>query len=79
MIDKEEISIYTDGACKGNPGQGGWGAILQYKDSVKEISGYASDTTNNIMEFTAVIEALNALKIPCSINLVSHQSSKIIV
>ena len=69
MIDKEEISIYTDGACKGNPGQGGWGAILQYKDSVKEISGYAAHTTNNIMELTAVIEALNALKRPCSIIL----------
>ena len=69
MIDKEEIDIYTDGACKGNPGQGGWGAILQYKDSVKEISGYSEHTTNNIMELTAVIESLKALKRPCSVIL----------
>ena len=69
MIDKEEINIYTDGACKGNPGQGGWGAILQYKDRVKEISGYSEHTTNNIMELTAVIESLKALKRPCSVIL----------
>ena len=69
MIDKEEINIYTDGACKGNPGQGGWGAILQYKNNVKEISGYAEHTTNNIMELTAVIESLKILKRPCFIVL----------
>lgn len=61
------VYIYTDGACKGNPGPGGWGAVLKYGSSVKEIKGHASDTTNNIMELTAVIEALRSLKRPCNI------------
>lgn len=56
------VEVFTDGACKGNPGVGGWGAILIYKDNVKEISGKDNDTTNNIMELTAVIESLNQLK-----------------
>ncbi len=56
------IEIYTDGACLGNPGPGGWGAILMYKDHKKEISGKESDTTNNRMELKAVIEALRNLK-----------------
>ena len=51
------VYIYTDGACKGNPGPGGWGAVLKYGNSMKEIKGHAPDTTNNIMELTAVIEA----------------------
>ena len=56
------VTIYTDGACSGNPGPGGWGAILRYKDTEKELSGGAADTTNNRMELTAVIEALDILK-----------------
>ena len=67
----EEITIYTDGACSGNPGPGGWGAILMYKDNKKEISGGKKDTTNNVMELTAVIEALKLLKYPCKVNLYS--------
>ena len=59
---EEEVIIYTDGACSGNPGPGGWGAILMYKDAKKEISGGSKDTTNNIMEITAVIAALKCLK-----------------
>ena len=61
------VYIYTDGACKGNPGPGGWGAVLKYGNSMKEIKGRAPDTTNNIMELTAVIEALRSLKRPCNI------------
>ena len=77
MIDKEEINIYTDGACKGNPGQGGWGAILQYKNNVKEISGYAEHTTNNIMELTAAIKALE--HIPENSNVVLTTDSKYVM
>ena len=61
------VKIYTDGACKGNPGPGGWGAILQYGKSKKEINGYQPRTTNNIMELTAVIEALKLLSRPCEV------------
>ena len=61
MADKK-IIIYTDGACSGNPGKGGWGAILKYGDHTKEISGYAELTTNNKMELQAVIEALKLIK-----------------
>ena len=67
----DEVIIYTDGACSGNPGPGGWGAILMYKDSKKEISGGNKNTTNNIMEMTAVIEALKLLKHPCKVKLYS--------
>ena len=63
------VRIYTDGACKGNPGPGGWGALLQLDGSEKELFGGASDTTNNRMELTAVIRALEALKRPCEIDL----------
>ena len=59
---EEKVIIYTDGACSGNPGPGGWGAILMYKGAKKEISGGMKDTTNNIMEITAVLEALKCLK-----------------
>ena len=59
---EEKVIIYTDGACSGNPGPGGWGAILMYKGAKKEISGGMKDTTNNIMEITAVVEALKCLK-----------------
>ena len=70
----EEVAIYTDGACSGNPGPGGWGAILMYKNNKKEISGGKKDTTNNIMELTAVIEALKLLKFPCKVNLYSDSA-----
>ena len=63
------IAIYTDGACKGNPGPGGWGALLQSADSKKELFGGELGTTNNRMEMTAVIEALSALKRPCHVRL----------
>jgi len=70
----EKVTIYTDGACSGNPGPGGWGAILMYKDIKKEISGGSKDTTNNIMELTAVIEALKLLKFPCEVKVYSDSS-----
>lgn len=70
----EEVTIYTDGACSGNPGPGGWGAILMIGDNKKEISGGSPDTTNNIMELTAVIEALKTLKRPCKVNLYSDSA-----
>lgn len=63
------IEIFTDGACSGNPGSGGWGAILRCGNTEKELSGGAADTTNNRMELTAVIEALKALKRECEITL----------
>src|SRR5574344_1916291 len=63
------IEIFTDGACSGNPGKGGWGAILRHKETEKELSGAALETTNNRMELTAVIEALKALKTTCVITL----------
>lgn len=63
----QKLIIYTDGACKGNPGVGGWGAILFYADKIKEINGYVAETTNNRMELTAVIEALKILKRRCDI------------
>jgi len=70
----EKVKIYTDGACSGNPGPGGWGAILMYRDVEKEISGGSKDTTNNIMELTAVIEALKLLKFPCEVQVYSDSS-----
>lgn len=66
---QQKLIIYTDGACKGNPGIGGWGAILFYGEHKKELYGYASDTTNNRMELTAVIEALKALNRSCEIEI----------
>ena len=65
----KQVEIFTDGACSGNPGAGGWGAVLRYETTEKELSGGASDTTNNRMELTAVIEALSALKEPCAVDL----------
>ena len=70
----EEISIYTDGACSGNPGPGGWGAILMMDNYKKEISGSNKETTNNIMELTAVVEALRLVKRPCKIKLYSDSA-----
>ena len=63
------VAIYTDGACSGNPGPGGWGAILIYKGIEKEISGGEADTTNNRMELTAVLRALALLKEPCAVTV----------
>ena len=65
----KRIEIFTDGACSGNPGAGGWGAILRYNNVEKELSGGEAETTNNRMELTAVISALEALKEPCNITL----------
>ena len=70
----EKVIIYTDGACSGNPGPGGWAAILMYKDKQKEISGGMKNTTNNVMELTAVIEALKILKRPCKVNIYSDSA-----
>lgn len=70
----KKIKIYTDGACSGNPGPGGWGAILFYEENRKEIYGNKKDTTNNIMELTAVIEALKLLKVECEVELYSDSA-----
>ena len=70
----EEVVIYTDGACSGNPGSGGYGAILMLGENKKEISGGMKDTTNNVMELTAVIEALKLLKRPCKVQLYSDSA-----
>ena len=71
------VEIYTDGACSGNPGAGGWGAVLLYEQHKKELYGNAKETTNNRMELTAVIEALKALKKPCNVTL--YSDSKYVV
>jgi len=68
------VSVYTDGACSGNPGPGGWGAVLLYQKFRKELSGYEAATTNNRMEITAAIRALEALKEPCEVDLYSDSS-----
>jgi len=67
----KQIEIYTDGACSGNPGPGGWGALLRYKGTEKELSGGAAETTNNRMELQAVIEGLKALSQPCHVTVYS--------
>lgn len=69
-----KVIIYTDGACSGNPGPGGYGAILMYNDVKKEISGGESNTTNNKMELMAAIEALKMLKMPCEVELYSDSA-----
>ena len=71
MTDKEQVVIYTDGACKGNPGRGGWGALLLYKGAERELWGGEPDTTNNRMELMAAIQALAALKRSCPIRLIT--------
>ncbi|MFC3607337.1 ribonuclease HI [Stutzerimonas tarimensis] len=71
MSESEQVEIYTDGACKGNPGPGGWGALLVCKGQEKELWGGEADTTNNRMELTAAIRALEALKRPCQVRLVT--------
>lgn len=70
----KHVDIFTDGACSGNPGPGGWGAILRYGEIEKELSGGEPDTTNNRMELTAAIEALNALNEPCQVDLYTDSS-----
>ena len=70
----ENVVIYTDGACSGNPGPGGWGAILMYGEHKKEISGGEKNTTNNIMEITAVIQALRLLKFKCNVKIYSDSA-----
>ena len=65
----KDVTIYTDGACSGNPGPGGWAAVLRYGAAEKELSGGERDTTNNRMELTAVIRALEALKEPCAVTV----------
>ena len=67
----KHVNVYTDGACSGNPGPGGWGAVLEYNGQRREMSGGERETTNNRMELTGVIEALRALKEPCDVTLVS--------
>lgn len=74
---KPEVIIYTDGACSGNPGPGGWGALLQWNGKEKELTGGAKHTTNNRMEMRAVIEALKALNRPCHAKI--HSDSALIV
>ena len=70
----QNIMIYTDGACSGNPGPGGWGALLIHRGSERELSGGEQHTTNNRMELTAAIEALEALKRPCKVTLVTDST-----
>lgn len=70
----KKVIIYTDGACSGNPGAGGWGAILKYGEHEKEISGFEDNTTNNRMELTAAIEALKLLKEKCEVELYSDSA-----
>lgn len=70
----KEVIIYTDGACSGNPGPGGWGAILMYKEKKLELSGYEAHTTNNRMELLAPIQALSRLKEPCAVKVYSDSA-----
>ena len=71
---KKTVQVFTDGACSGNPGPGGWGAILNFHGKIKELSGHMPDTTNNRMELFAVISALGALKEPCIVSVYSDSS-----
>lgn len=68
---RKQVTIYTDGACSGNPGPGGWGAILEFGPHRKELSGFMAGTTNNRMELFAAISGLGALKVPCDVTLYS--------
>ncbi|MDO7834856.1 ribonuclease HI [Sphingobium sp. HBC34] len=77
MTDLPQVDIFTDGACKGNPGPGGWGAVLRFGETEKEISGGEAQTTNNRMEMMAAVEALNSLKKPCRVTL--HTDSKYVM
>ena len=77
MSKKPEVIVYTDGACSGNPGPGGWGAVLRWNGNEKELSGGDAHTTNNRMEMQAVIEALKALNKPCTVKI--HSDSALII
>lgn len=70
----KHVDIFTDGACSGNPGPGGWGAVLRYGETEKELCGGEADTTNNRMELMAAISSLNALKSPCEVDLYTDSS-----
>ena len=70
----KRVQAFTDGACSGNPGPGGWGAVLQFGDRERELYGGADNTTNNRMELTAAIEALKALKEPCDVSLTTDST-----
>ena len=70
----KEVIVYTDGACSGNPGPGGWGCVIIYGERRKEMSGGEKETTNNRMELTAAIRALEALNVPCSVDLYSDSA-----
>ena len=70
----KKVTLYTDGACSGNPGPGGWGAILIYKEKKLELSGFEAHTTNNRMELLAPIEALSRLKEPCEVDVYSDSA-----
>ena len=72
--NRKTVNIYTDGACSGNPGPGGWAAILEFGGHRKELSGYMAGTTNNRMELFAAISGLGALKEPCNVNLYSDSN-----
>ena len=74
MSELPEVEIFTDGACKGNPGPGGWGAVLRFGDKERELSGGESPSTNNRMELMAAIEALKALKKPCRVSLTTDSN-----
>lgn len=67
--NSNKVTVYTDGGCRGNPGSGGWGAVLEYGGSTKELYGYEEETTNNRMELMAAIKALEILKRPCNVSL----------
>lgn len=73
-MTKKMVEIYTDGACSGNPGPGGWAAVMMYGDKKKEISGGESQTTNQRMEMKAAVEALKVLKYPCEVSLYSDSA-----
>jgi len=70
----KQVRAFTDGACSGNPGPGGWGVVLQFGDHERELHGGAQDTTNNRMELTAAIEALKALSEPCQVSLTTDST-----
>ncbi|HUK08183.1 MAG TPA: ribonuclease HI [Stellaceae bacterium] len=74
---EETVDIFTDGACSGNPGPGGWGAVLRFRGVERELSGYAAETTNNRMELMAAISTLEALKRPCRVRL--HTDSRYVM
>ncbi|APZ42223.1 ribonuclease HI [Acidihalobacter ferrooxydans] len=73
-MSRTDVEIFTDGACRGNPGPGGWGALLQYQGARRELSGAEADTTNNRMELLAAISALEALKRPCHVVLTTDST-----